>query len=81
MGGQSVPGRRMRMRKGREVSPLVGAVNVGFYVINLKFIPVLAAPSVRRSYQFAGIAGRSGARALSERLDLIHSKLCIPGIK
>ena len=24
---------------------LVGAVNVGFYVINLKFIPVLAAPS------------------------------------
>ena len=64
-----------------EVSSLVGAVNVGFYVINLKFIPVLAAPSVRRSYQFAGIAGRSGARALSERLDLIHSKLCIPGIK
>ena len=46
MGGQSVPGRRMRMRKGRELSSLVGAVNVGFYVINLKFIPVLAAPSV-----------------------------------
>ena len=80
-----MPGRRMRMRKGREVSPLVGAVNVGFYVINLKFIPVLAAPSVGRLascwYQFAGIAGWSGARALTERLDLIHSKLCIPGIK
>ena len=30
------------MGKGKEF--LVGAVNVGFYVINLKFIPVLAAP-------------------------------------
>ena len=34
------------MGKGKEF--LVGAVNVGFYVINLKFIPVLAAPSVGR---------------------------------
>ena len=39
-----MPGRRIRMRKGKEF--LVGAVNVGFYVINLKFIPVLAAASV-----------------------------------
>ena len=39
---------------------LVGAVNVGFYVINLKFIPVLAAPLARRKYHFSGIARRFG---------------------
>ena len=70
------------MGKGKEF--LVGAVNVGFYVINLKFIPVLAAPSRvcrsrRRKYPFSGIARRFGWDGLSQSvpdltLDLIHSK-------
>ena len=55
----------------------VGAVNVGFYVINLKFIPVLAAAvSVRRN-RADGIE----PAAESTGRNLIHSEFGVPGIK